>query len=41
VWDKLLKYEEAIQDFTTAMQFDPLNPVFIHNRACCLRNMGR
>lgn len=41
VYDKLLKYDEAYQDFKKAMDLDPRNPVFIHNRACCLRNMGR
>lgn len=41
VWDKLLKYDEAYTDFSRAIELESRNPVFIHNRACCLRNMGR
>ena len=35
------QYEEAYQDFTKSINLEPNNQVFIHNRACCLRNMGR
>jgi len=41
VWDKLVKYDEAYADFSRAIDLEPKNPVFIHNRACCLRNMGK
>ena len=41
VFDKLQKYEKALEDFTSAMNLDPQNPVYVHNRACCLRNMGQ
>jgi len=40
VFDKLKQYDSALNDFTLAMDLDPSNPVYIHNRACCLRNMG-
>ena len=41
VWDKLQNFEAAYNDFSNAMELEPENPVFIHNRACCLRNIGR
>jgi len=41
VFDKLGRHEEAFSDFTRAMELEGTNPVFIHNRACCLRNMGK
>ena len=40
VWDRIQKFNEAIQDFTTAIQIDSKNPVYLHNRGCCFRNMG-
>ena len=41
VLDKLGNHEESFKNFTKAMNLETNNPVFIHNRACCLRNMGR
>ena len=32
--------KEAIKDFTQAVNIDPKNPVYLHNRGCCYRNMG-
>ena len=41
VLDKTNNNEDAFKDFTKAVNLEPDNPVFIHNRACCLRNMGK
>ena len=41
VWDKLENFDLAIKDFTKAMQIDPKNPIFVHNRGCCLRNIEK
>jgi len=40
VWDRFQNFEEAIKDFSSAIQIDPKNPVYLHNRGCCYRNMG-
>jgi tetratricopeptide (TPR) repeat protein len=40
VWDRFFNYEEAIKDFSKAIEFDTQNGVYWHNRACCYRNMG-
>jgi tetratricopeptide (TPR) repeat protein len=40
VWDRFFKFEEAIRDFTKAIKIDSTNPVYLHNRGCCYRNMG-
>jgi tetratricopeptide (TPR) repeat protein len=36
VWDRFFKFEEAIK----AILIDSKNPVYLHNRGCCFRNMG-
>jgi len=41
VWDRFFNYEEAIKDFSKAIEFDTQNAVYWHNRACCYRNMGQ
>lgn len=41
MWDRLLHHEEAVADFTQAIQLDKKNAVYWHNRACCYRNTGR
>lgn len=40
VWDRFYKFEEAIADFSHSIRIDPKNPVYLHNRGCCFRNMG-
>lgn len=40
VWDRFLNYDEAIVDFTSAVELDQKNAVYWHNRACCHRNTG-
>ena len=34
VWDRFFNFDEAIQDFTTAIDLDGKNAVYWHNRAC-------
>ena len=41
VWDRLLEFDQAIVDFTAAVELDPKNAVYWHNRACCYRNTGK
>ena len=41
VWDRFFKFDEAISDFTAAVNLDPKNAVYWHNRACCYRNTGK
>jgi len=41
LYDKIEQYENAHQDFSISIKHDNKNPVYIHNRACCLRNMNR
>ena len=38
--DKLGRNEEALQDFSQALEIDEQNAIFWHNRACCYRNKG-
>ena len=38
VWDRFFKFDEAIRDFTQAIELEPKNAVYWHNRACCHRN---
>jgi len=40
VWDRFFNFEEAIKDFSSAINLDAQNAVYWHNRACCYRNMG-
>ena len=40
VWDRFFNFEEAINDFSRAIELDKMNAVYWHNRACCFRNMG-
>ena len=41
VLDKMKQHEDAYQDFTKSINLEPNNYVFTHNRACCMRNMGK
>ena len=41
VWDRFYKFDDAIKDFTKAISIDCKNPVYLHNRGCCYRNMGK
>ena len=41
VWDRFLNFDEAIQDFTSAVNLEKNNAVYWHNRACCFRNTGK
>ena len=41
VWDRFYNFEEAIKDFSKAIELDSSNAVYWHNRACCFRNMGQ
>ena len=41
VYDKLNDYEKACIDFNKAIDLDPTNPVYIHNRGCCKRSMNK
>ncbi len=41
VWDRLFNFQEAINDFSKAIELDAGNAVYWHNRACCFRNMGQ
>ena len=38
VWDRFFKFDEAVRDFSTAIELEPKNAVYWHNRACCHRN---
>ena len=40
VWDRFFNFDEAIKDFSSAIELDSQNAVYWHNRACCYRNMG-
>ena len=40
VWDRFFNFQEAIVDFSKAIELDPQNAVYWHNWACCYRNMG-
>jgi tetratricopeptide (TPR) repeat protein len=40
VWDRFYNFDEAINDFSKAIELDKENAVYWHNRACCYRNMG-
>jgi len=40
VWDRFTRFEEAISDFSKAIEIDPKNSVYLHNRGCCYRNLG-
>lgn len=40
VWDRFYYFEEAIKDFSNAIELDSTNAVYWHNRGCCYRNMG-
>ena len=39
VYDKMEQYAASYGEFTKAIDFDPKNSVFYHNRGCCLKNM--
>lgn len=41
MWDRFFNFEEAIKDFSKAIELDNQNAVYWHNRACCFRNMGQ
>ena len=41
MWDRFFKFDEAIADFTAAVNLDKSNAVYWHNRACCHRNTGK
>lgn len=41
IHDKMENYMEAYNQFSKAIELDPQNAVFYHNRGCCLKNMGR
>jgi tetratricopeptide (TPR) repeat protein len=41
VWDRMLKFEDAIVDFSMAVKLDAQNAIYWHNRACCYRNFER
>ena len=41
VYDKLTKYEEAIKCFNSAIELEPTNSVYWHNRGCSFRNLGK
>jgi Flp pilus assembly protein TadD len=34
VWDRFFNFEEAIKDFSSAIELDSNNAVYWHNRAC-------
>ena len=34
------RFDEAIADFSKAIEIDPGNSVYLHNRGCCYRNLG-
>lgn len=40
VWDRFYNFDEAVNDFSKAIDLDANNAVYFHNRACCYRNMG-
>jgi Flp pilus assembly protein TadD len=40
VKDRFQQMDEAIKDFSQAIAIDPQNPVYLHNRGCCYRNIG-
>ena len=41
IYDKVENYEQAFEQFSRAIQLDPNNSVFYHNRGCCLKNMEK
>jgi lipoprotein NlpI len=41
VFDKQENYQASYLEFSRAIELDPANAVSYHNRACCLKNMGR
>ena len=40
VWDRFTRFDEAIADFSKAIEIDPGNSVYLHNIGCCYRNLG-
>jgi lipoprotein NlpI len=41
IYDKQENYQGSFHEFSRAIELDPANAVSHHNRACCLKNMGR
>lgn len=41
VLEKFGKEEQAVNDFDKAVELECDNPIFLHNCACCFRNLGR
>jgi tetratricopeptide (TPR) repeat protein len=41
VSDRCRRTEEALVDFTKAIELEPDNAVYFHNRGFCLRNLDR
>jgi tetratricopeptide (TPR) repeat protein len=40
-WDSCRRTEDALGDFTKAIELEPDNAVYYHNRGFCLRNLDR
>lgn len=40
MYDKLGALDRAVEDFTRAIESEPTNAVYSHNRGYCYRNMG-
>ena len=36
---RLRRSDEALSDFSAALELEPSNPVFFHNRGFCYRNL--
>lgn len=41
VFDKFGEFDKAMSDFTSAISLDSTNPIYIHNRGCCLRSVDK
>ena len=41
IFDKNKNFPASFLDFSKAVELDPKSPIYWHNRACCLKNLGR
>jgi tetratricopeptide (TPR) repeat protein len=40
VYDSMKKRDKALRNFDKALLIDPKNPIYLQNKACCLRKLN-